>query len=320
MRTTIFLSAILMTITAVACGGSDDTTDETTEGAGGAGAAGASAGNGGTAGSGTAGKGGTAGTAGSSGSTAGNGGTAGGAGKGGSSAGSGGSTAGSGGSNAGSGGSSAGAGGSSAGSGGSTAGSGGSIAGSGGSSAGSGGSTAGSGGSTAGSGGSTAGSGGSAGTGSNAKCSPSMPCGSDEYCDYSDQLCGKSPYVGHCKTRPQGCSLNLQPACGCDGKVYGNACNAYAAGVDISNAGCPSPDPGLFSCGSGFCDKATQYCQKIGSDVGSIPDDYMCQPIPPVCNGTPSCDCLGKTVCGMFTCDATSDGGFLTVCPGGLST
>ena len=264
MRTTIFLSALLMTLTAVACGGSDDTTDETTEGAGGAGAAGASAGNGGTAGSGPAGKGGTAGTAGSSGSTAGNGGTAGGAGKGGSSAGSGGSSA--------------------------------------------------------GSGGSSAGSGGSAGTGSTAKCSPSMPCVSDEYCDYSDQLCGKSPYVGHCKTRPQGCSLNLQPACGCDGKVYGNACNAYAAGVDISNAGCPSPDPGLFSCGSGFCDKATQYCQKIGSDVGSIPDDYMCQPIPPVCNGTPSCDCLGKTVCGMFTCDATSDGGFLTVCPGGLST
>lgn len=60
-----------------------------------------------------------------------------------------------------------------------------------------------------------------------APCSPA--CNASEYCALSN--C-QGP--GTCMPRPP---IDLQcpdvPACGCDGKMYGNACDARRAGVDV---------------------------------------------------------------------------------------
>jgi hypothetical protein len=58
-------------------------------------------------------------------------------------------------------------------------------------------------------------------------------CAAGEFCDYADpHFCGGADETGVCRPRPSACETNFDPACGCDGVVYDNACGAYAAGTD----------------------------------------------------------------------------------------
>ncbi|MFZ5893745.1 MAG: hypothetical protein ACOY0T_21970 [Myxococcota bacterium] len=66
-------------------------------------------------------------------------------------------------------------------------------------------------------------------------------CTATEYCAYvAGQYCGAADAQSTCKPRPQGCPQIYMPVCGCDYNVYGNSCEAAAAGSGVRNeGGCP---------------------------------------------------------------------------------
>ncbi len=139
-------------------------------------------------------------------------------------------------------------------------------------------------------------------------CRYDADCSDAAYCQKPDGACGGE---GACMGRPDGCPLVFLPVCGCDGRTYGNRCEAARAGASVASEG-PCGDPG---CRSNADCAATDFCAK---PAGRCDAAGECTPRPEACIQVydPVCGCDGRTY--GNGCSAASAGvpvDFEGVCP-----
>lgn len=71
-----------------------------------------------------------------------------------------------------------------------------------------------------------------------------IACAQGLYCSFPQSAqCGAADQSGTCQPRPQACTRDYRPVCGCDDHTYGNACTAAAAGVSVVHDGACTTAP-----------------------------------------------------------------------------
>ena len=67
---------------------------------------------------------------------------------------------------------------------------------------------------------------------------PGIQCEAGSYCAIEKGQCKTIADVsGVCRKKPDVCTQQYQPVCGCNGKTYSNSCMAAAAGVSVAGDG-----------------------------------------------------------------------------------
>jgi hypothetical protein len=68
-------------------------------------------------------------------------------------------------------------------------------------------------------------------------CSPDAPCPEGTSCIFPPGDCGLGASSGECVPTSAYCVAIFDPVCGCDGRTYGNACEAAIRGTSVRHDG-----------------------------------------------------------------------------------
>jgi hypothetical protein len=124
-------------------------------------------------------------------------------------------------------------------------------------------------------------------------------CPSGQFCKFADFMCPAPGASGSCSAIPMGCPDLWAPVCGCNGKTYGNSCEAAAAMQSIEHKG-ECRDVTAPSCGgfTGSVCPTGMYCDyPTGSFCGGADETGTCRSRPSACSteNKPVCGCDKKT-------------------------
>ena len=64
-----------------------------------------------------------------------------------------------------------------------------------------------------------------------------IACKEGFHCATEAGQCFVADFAGVCKKKPDACTEQEEPVCGCNGTTYGNPCKAAAAGMNVEKAG-----------------------------------------------------------------------------------